>query len=415
MTTAQIELSPKLIPVFQGAARYRGAYGGRGGGKTRPFALMTAVHGYRCGMAGISGQIVCGREYQNSLEDSSMEEIKIAIRSEPWLNAYYEIGEKFIRSKDGRIKYTFCGLRYNLDSIKSKARILLLWADEAEAVSEVAWRKVIPTVREANSEIWLTWNPESPESATHKRFRETIPSDSKIIEVNYTDNPWFPEVLDAERLRDLERDPDTYGHIWEGEFLTRTDAQVFGGKWEVKAFAAHDKEGKLRDGWVGPYQGVDFGFSADPLSAHRYWLHDDTLYCEYEAYKVGVEMDHTVAFINRNIPDFAKYVSRADSAEPKTISYLQRHGFPKMEGVKKWPNSVEEGIRFIRKYKKVIVHPRCTGAISNMRLYSHKIDKNTDDVLPDIVDANNHMPDDMRYAIAPIIKAQNSGKMVIRI
>ena len=167
MTTATIELPPKLVPVFSGEARYRGSYGGRGSAKTRSFALMTAVKGYQFGMAGTHGQILCAREHLNSLDESSMEEIKTAIRSVPWLDNYYDIGEKYIRSKDGNVKYTFAGLRHNLDSIKSKARILLCWIDEAEPVTEEAWRKLIPTIREEGSEIWVTWNPESKRSATN--------------------------------------------------------------------------------------------------------------------------------------------------------------------------------------------------------------------------------------------------------
>lgn len=219
MTTAQINLPPKLVPVFQGEARYRGAWGGRGSGKTRSFALMSAVEGYRYGSAGISGQILCGREHLNSLDESSLEEVKSAIRSVDWLEDYYEIGEKFVRSKDGRIKYVFAGLRHNLDSIKSKAKLLLAWIDEAEGVSEVAWRKLIPTVREEGSEVWLTWNPEKKDSATHERYRLNPPENSNIVKVNWSDNPWFPEVLNQERLEDLERRPDTYGHVWEGDFL----------------------------------------------------------------------------------------------------------------------------------------------------------------------------------------------------
>ena len=139
--------------------------------------------------------IVCGREYMNSLDDSSMAEVKAAILDEPWLAEHFDLGEKYIRTKDGRISYAFIGLRHNLDSIKSKAKIHLLWVDEAEPVSETAWQKTVPTVREHESEIWVTWNPERKNSSTHKRFRLNPPKGSKIVELNYRDNPAFPDVL----------------------------------------------------------------------------------------------------------------------------------------------------------------------------------------------------------------------------
>lgn len=227
MSIAEIELPPKLVPVFTGEARYRGAYGGRGSGKTRSFAKMSAVIGYKLGASGQEGQILCGREFMNSLDESSLEEVKAAIRSEPFLAAYYEIGEKYIRSRDGRIKYTFAGLRHNIDSIKSKARVLLCWVDEAEPVSEEAWQKLIPTIREEGSEIWVTWNPERKQSPTHKRFRDTPPGESKIIELNWRDNPWFPAVLDRERAEDQLRRPDHYAHIWEGDFVTVNEGAYY--------------------------------------------------------------------------------------------------------------------------------------------------------------------------------------------
>ena len=160
-SSTRIELPERLAPVFAGEALFRGAYGGRGSAKTRSFAKMAAVRGLQCAAAGKSGVIVCGREFQNSLDKSSMAEVKAAIESEAWLRSGYEIGEKYIRTNDGRIDFAFVGLRRNIESVKSTARIRLLWVDEAEPVSETAWSKAIPTVREDNSEIWVTWNPET--------------------------------------------------------------------------------------------------------------------------------------------------------------------------------------------------------------------------------------------------------------
>ena len=148
MATVSVELPEKLIPVFDGPADVRGAFGGRGSAKTRSFAKMAGVRGYIYGNAGITGQILCARQYMNSLEDSSLEEVKRAIEDEPFLASYYEVGEKYIKSKDGRISFTFAGLDRSIDSIKSKGRILLCWVDEAEPVADSAWSTLIPTLRE---------------------------------------------------------------------------------------------------------------------------------------------------------------------------------------------------------------------------------------------------------------------------
>lgn len=302
MPTATIDLPPKLVPVFDGSARYRISYGGRGSGKTRTFAKMTAVRGYMWGMSGQEGQILCAREFMNSLDESSLEEIKAAIRSEGWLNEYYEIGEKFIRSKDGRIKYTFSGLRHNLDSIKSKAKILLCWVDEAEPVSDVAWRKLVPTIREEGSEIWVTWNPERKNSATHLRFRESPPDGSRSAEMNWRDNPWFPEVLELERQSDMKNRPEHYAHVWEGDFVTVVDGAYYAkhinaareGKrigrvaadplmttravWDIGGTGAKADACAI---WIVQYVGREIRFldyyeaQGQPLAAHIAWLRDN--------------------------------------------------------------------------------------------------------------------------------------------
>jgi phage terminase large subunit len=220
MATAQVKLPRKLIPVFDGDADVRGAYGGRGSAKTRTFAQMTAVRAYIWSVSGREGIILCGRQYMNSLEDSSLEEVKAAIRSLPWLESHFEIGEKFIRTKDGRISYSFAGLDRSIESIKSKSRILLCWVDEAEPVTEDAWATLLPTLREEDSELWVTWNPKRKGSATDKRFRGSTDKRYRVAEMNWRDNPRFPAILERLRQKDLIERPDSYPHIWEGEYVT---------------------------------------------------------------------------------------------------------------------------------------------------------------------------------------------------
>lgn len=249
MTAVQVALPNKLKPVFLGPADVRGAYGGRGSGKTRSFAKMAAVRGYIYGMQGVSGIILCARQFMNSLADSSLEEVKRAIEEEPFLTDYYEVGEKFIRSHDGRIDFAFAGLEKSIDAIKSKGRILICWVDEAEPVTGEAWSVLIPTLREEgsdwNAELWVTWNSKRKQAACESRFRRSTDPLIKVVELNWRDNPKFPAKLERERQRDLKERPDQYDHVWEGAYVT-----VIEGAYYARALTAA-KAGK-RIGRVAP-------------------------------------------------------------------------------------------------------------------------------------------------------------------
>jgi len=273
MTVAQIKIPAKLVPVFEGEADVRGAHGGRGSAKTRTFAKMTAVRAHMWDMMGREGIILCGRQFMNSLADSSLEEIKAAIRDEPWLADHFEIGETYIRTKSGRISYSFVGLARNLNSIKSKSRILLAWIEEAEPVTEEAWVKLIPTLREEDSELWITWNPERKKSATNKRFRHANDSDPrvKIVEMNWRDNPWFPDILDRVRLKDLRERPDQYPHIWEGEYLTVVEGAYYAQQL-IAARAAGRMQLIAADPLMTIYAIWDIGGTGSKADATAIWI-----------------------------------------------------------------------------------------------------------------------------------------------
>lgn len=256
MQTAQIELPAKLIPVFDGPADVRGARGGRGSAKTRSFATMIAVRGYMFGMAGIKGLLLCGRQYMNSLADSSLEEVKRAIEDVPWLKDWYDVGQNYIKSKDGSIEFVFVGLDRNIASVKSKGRILICWVDEAEPVTDEAWTTLIPTLREEgsdwNAELWVTWNRKRKKAAVEKRFSNSTDPLIKIVELNWRDNPKFPAKLERERLRDKEERPDQYDHVWEGDYVG-----VVEGAYYAKSITQARADGRI--GRVGP----------DPLMSYR--------------------------------------------------------------------------------------------------------------------------------------------------
>tara|TARA_R110000772_G_scaffold239707_1_gene351804 strand:+ start:490 stop:1800 length:1311 start_codon:yes stop_codon:yes gene_type:complete len=260
VSRVKVALPPKLLDVFSGKAFVRAAYGGRGSGKTRSFAKMSAVRALMWAEAGKSGIILCGRQYMNSLDESSLEEIKTAINEEPFLRESFIITERTIKTDsekfDGLVEYKFSGLDRNIQSVKSKARILLCWVDEAEPVTEHAWEVLIPTLRDEESELWCTWNPERKGSATNKRFRDSKDPLTKCVELNYKDNPWFPDILDRARLKDKLERPESYEHIWNGDFIT-----TMTGAYYASALTQAKEEGRI--GFV----------AADPLLTHR-------IYCD---------------------------------------------------------------------------------------------------------------------------------------
>jgi len=225
------------------------------------------------------------------------------------------------------------------------------------------------------------------------------------VEMNYSDNPWFPEVLEIERRQDqANQDSETYSWIWEGDYLELSEAQIFRNKYESKDFEPDPNT------WDGPYQGLDFGFANDPSAATRSWIHDDCLWIEYDAGAVGLELDDTVEFLSKLIPDIELYPIYADNARPESISHLKRKGLSRIRPCEKGKGSVEDGIAFIKSFKRVYIHTRCKETLNEFKNYSYKKDRLTDEVLPIIVDAFNHYIDSLRYGLERISKGRRRTK-----
>jgi phage terminase large subunit len=396
LTQATVKLPRKIAETFapeRGAVQYRGLYGGRGSGKSFGAAKMAAVWGMVEPL-----RILCTRELQVSIKESFHAEVKAAIASEPWLEAHYDVGVDYIRGKNGT-EFIFRGLRHNTTAIKSLAKIDLTIVEEAEDVPEDSWLALEATVfRQQKSELWAVWNPRLDGSPVDKRFIKSPPANAIIRKVNYSDNAFFPVGLETLRQREQERlDVATYAHIWDGEYLTNSDAQVLAGKVRVAEFEPSSD-------WDGPYYGGDFGFSQDPTAAVKCWVHGPRLYIEHEAVRVGLELDDTASFVVNCIPGFDREVSRWDNSRPESISHLTRHGLPRATACEKWQGSVEDGIGYLRSFAEIVVHPRCSSVASETRLYSYKVDRLSGDVTSNIVDAHNHTIDAIRYALGPMIR-----------
>ena len=399
---AEIELPPKLVNLFDGEARYRVAFGGRGSGKTRSFALMSAVYGYRWGMSGKQGQILCAREHLNSLDESSLEEVKSAIRSVDWLDAYYEIGEKYIRSRDGRVSYVFSGLRRNLDSIKSKARVILAWVDEAENVSEAAWQKLIPTIREEESEIWVTYNPESKHSAVHQRFRVSPSGDVKVCEINWRDNPWFPDVLNQERMNDQKLRPDVYDHVWEGAFLIHVEGAYY--TVEMREANAEGRIGSAPyDRSVGVVTAWDLGVGDSTAIWFAQMVGPEVRLIDYYE-SSGVGLDHYVAILNSKGYNYTDHILPHDVRVRELGTGKSRLETLDNLGVRPITIAaqlnVDDGIQAVRSLlgRAWFDEEKCERGIDCLRQYRRDYDENNKSFKArPLHDWSSHGADAMRY------------------
>lgn len=398
--------------------RYRVLWGGRGGGKSWTIAYKLVELARRYPM-----RILCTREYQNSIRDSSKKLIEDCIERMGWGAAgdgFFMITEREIRGRNGSV-FTFVGLNGKDAAIKSYEGYDIAWVEEAATLSQRSLDALIPTLRKAGSEIWLSYNPRYATDPVDVLFRGDNPPPGSIVQqVGYGDNPWFPPVLRRDMEYDRSRDPEKYAHVWEGRYVTRSEAQVFR-NWARLPFET--------PGGAVFFFGADWGYSRHPTVLVRcfvgQWagepgasdvipnLKGSCLFIDYEAYKVGCSIEETPAlfagsderhparwpnpYLHAGIAGATNQRITADSARPETIDFMKRRGFD-IRAAAKGPGSIEEGIEFLRNYD-IVVHPRCEHLIDELIHYSWEVDRQTGLILPKLKDADNHVIDALRYAL----------------
>ena len=386
--TQRIKIPPAFKGLFSKGKRYKVLYGGRGSGKSWACARALLALGFSKPV-----RILCAREIQKSISDS-VHKLLCEQLDAMGLGGFYTITRDAIRGANGT-EFIFKGLRMNPQEIKSMEGIDFCWVEEAQAVSQESWDVLIPTIRKPGSEIWITFNPLDASDPTYQRFIVSPPENALVRKVNYDENPYFPDVLRQEMERLKGRDYESYLHIWEGEVRKISNALVFGGRFRVEPF---DTPNNARF-----YHGADWGFANDPTTLVRSFVDNGTLYIDQEAWGVGVEIDQTPQLFD-SIDTARRWPIKADCARPETISYMRRHGFS-VTAAKKWQGSIEDGLEFIKTFD-IVVHPRCRHIIDEFNRYSYKVDKQTGDILPVIVDAYNHGIDALRYSLDGLIKGR---------
>jgi len=373
--------TPRWAKPFEQPSRYKGAFGGRGSGKSHEFAGRVIDQS-------LSGKnIVCVREIQKSLTQSAKKLIEGKIE-QFGVGKHFEVQQSLIKGPANNL-IIFQGMQdHNAESIKSLEGYDIAWIEEAQSLSARSLELLRPTIRKEDSEIWASWNPRFETDPIDELLRgDDPPPDSLVIQCNHDDNPWFPDVLKRELEYDKRRDPEKYQHIWRGGYQKNSEARVFK-NWKVEEFDT-PKDAIFR-------LGADWGFSVDPTVLVRCFITGRTLFIDQEAYEIGCEIEN-IPLLFQEIPDSEKWPIVADNNRPDTISYLRRHGFSKIYGAAKGKGSIEEGIEWLKNYD-IIVHPRCKHTIDELTLYCYKTDKDTGKVLPILVDKKNHVIDSLRYA-----------------
>lgn len=374
--------TPEVFEPLIYPARYKGAWGGRGSGKSHFFAELLVERSLI-----EKTDAVCVREIQKSLAQSVKKLIETKIEA-LGVSDRFTITENQIRSDLGGV-IIFQGMQnHTADSIKSLEGYDIAWVEEAQSLSQRSLDLLRPTIRKPGSELWFSWNPSLETDPVDAFLRcDNPPPDSVVVKVNYSDNPWFPAVLAQELEYDKLRDPDKYAHVWLGEYQRNSEARVFK-NWKVEEF-------ERPDGTI--YRlGADWGFAVDPSVLIRCSIDGNRLYIDHEAYSIGCEIVNLPELF-MSVPEAEKWPITADSSRPETISHMQKNGFPRIRAAIKGSGSIEDGIEWLKSFD-IIVHPRCKHTIDELTLYSYKIDPLTGEVLPILEDKNNHVIDALRYA-----------------
>jgi phage terminase large subunit len=236
MSQLDIEFPEKLGFLFE-PHRYKVARGGRGSGKSWSFARAILIH---CMQK--TTRVLCTREVQKSIQQSVHQLLSDQIEA-LGLQSHFEILQTEIRGPNGSCIY-FSGLSdVTATSLKSFEGVDICWCEEAQTISDKSWKTLIPTIRKEGSEIWVTYNPELETDPTHDRFVTNPPPDCVSVLMNWSDNPWFPAVLDQERQHaQATMRPEDYNHVWEGMCKPAVEGAIY-----FEAMSQTVQAGRIRD------------------------------------------------------------------------------------------------------------------------------------------------------------------------
>lgn len=399
-------LPPKLEPLEKRPARYKVIYGGRGSGKSWGVARLLLDFGVRSRI-----RVLCAREIQRTISESVHQLLRDQIGA-LGLSEFYSVTDTAIRGANGT-EFYFAGLRsQDAHKLKSYEGVDICWVEEAQVVSKRSWDILLPTIRKPHSEVWITFNPELDTDETYQRFVANPAEGSIVIKMNYSDNPWFPDVLELERTTLEKRDPEAYRNVWEGECRSAVEGAIY-----AKEVSALYETGRVRP---CPY---------DPLlPVHTVWdlgWNDQTsVILVQRASEVRI-----IGYIEDSHRTLAEYV-----AQLKAMPYLWGTDWLPHDGRAKdfkSGKSAEEMMRAMGREVRIVenldiesgikaarmVFPRCYFDPSAERLlhclkrYRRTINATTNEPGPPLHDDASHGADAFRYLALCVDQMGNAPRL----
>jgi phage terminase large subunit len=395
---------PEKLGFLFKPSRYKIAHGGRGGAKSWNFARALLLEG-----AEKPTRVLCAREVQKSIKDSVHQLLSDQIDL-LGLAGFYRITRDEITGQNGT-RFLFSGLSdQTSDSLKSFEGIDRVWVEEAHKVTRRSWDILIPTIRKPDSEIWISLNPELDTDETYVRFVENPPQDAVVVQINWRDNPWFPEVLNREReefLRQValgNRTQDEYSNIWEGQCRAAVEGAIYAS--EVAKLqqdrrlcrVAYDPMLPVHRVWdlgwndamvVGMWQRSPMGLMLiDSLIVTHTTYADVMALLASRQYRWGHDLlPHDGKHKNPQTGESAEILLRRLGAKPFDVPDV----------------GIEAGIKAVRQAFGRLWIDESTGdnrrVLNALKRYRRVINSTTNEPGPPLHDENSHAADMVRYAV----------------
>jgi len=388
----QIEIPEIILQAFRKKATYYVTYGGRAGAKSESIGRILLIEAQKK-----KHTIMCCREFQASIKDSVHSLLKYIIALYDMKG--FTITETEIKHENGS-RFIFRGLKKeSVGSIKSIPNISIAWLEEAQYISRESLDILIPTIRNENSIVIFSLNPETELDPVYNDFVLTERNDTVKCFINYLDNPFVTKKTINDAEYDKKNDIEKYNHIWLGQTKKVSDAVIFKNRYIVESFET-PKDAVF-------YYGADFG-DVDPNTLIKMFIKDKILYIDSEMYEVNQKLeDMKDAYLK--ILGNDREVIRGDNARPETIKYLQRQGI-NIVGENKL--QINDGIAYLKNFQKIVIHQRCKNTAYEVSVYSKVSDRQTGLITEKIIDKNNHCIDAIRYGLKPLIEQSRPKKGV---